>query len=185
MSKLRELLAAKAGQAATQSAEPVAAQPKAGGINSLIKQAKAKQAQQMTDSFSNNLENSYVPPPSAPLDDFKNMQVSLTADVTEWPDATDGFTADATKQLRMHIDKVKAALVTADVSETLNACLRFIHDNPNLKDLLLPEDVGTLVQALSSSASVVISTKNENKSNTKKRKAIAEDVMNDIASIGF
>lgn len=194
MSKLRDLLAAKAGgnpvmSTQTQTSEPAPASAPAStakpSFNSLLKKAKAKEAERVASGFNMSLENGYVPPPTAPLEDFQNLHITLTSDVTEWPDTQDGFSQAAVDQLKLHLAKVRETLVSADVSDALDRCLKFIHDNPNLKELLLPEDVGTLVQALASSASVVISKKNENKATAKKRKDIALDVLNDVASIGF
>lgn len=189
MSKLRDLLAAKAGTGQTTSvpATPPAEQtaPAKTSFNALLKKAKAKEAERVASGFNMSLENGYVPPPTAPLEDFKNLHITLTSDVTEWPDTQDGFSQAAVDQLKLHLAKVRETLVSADVADALDRCLKFIHDNPNLKELLLPEDVGTLVQALASSASVVITKKNENKATAKKRKDVALDVLNDVASIGF
>jgi hypothetical protein len=187
MSKLRDLLASKASvPAQPEPAKPAPTIPAAKpSFNALLKQAKAKQADLVNTAGDMTLKNEYVPPPSAPIEDFQNLNVTLTTDVTAWPDTVDGFAPPAVDQLRKHLQTVEAAIVTGEVSEALNNCLRFIHDNPNMRDLLLPDDVGTLVQALSSSASVVITKKNENKSTAKKRKEVSADVMNAIADIGF
>jgi hypothetical protein len=192
MSKLSDLLAKKA--AAPNLAEPGSPAPapaaKPVSFADKFKQtaAVAKHQAQLdaSQALSAGMSNQYVPPPSAPLEDFQNFEVELTADVTTWPD--DGSNAYPDKQqaaLRQHLAYVGKCLNTDEISDALIRCMQFIHENPAMKDLLLPADVGLLVQALSSSANVVVARKNENKSTATKRKAIAAEVMNDLADLGF
>lgn len=183
MSKLRELLAAKAG--ANQPTQP-AATPAKQSMADMIRAAKEKEKSAAAAALSENISNSYVPPASAPLEEFQNLTVDLTNDVTSWPDNTaTQYDGNQQENLRRHLAAVKSALVTDEISDALTRCMQFIHQNPDMRDLLLPEDVGLLVQALSSSAAVVISRKQENKTVAKKRQAVAQDVMNDLADLGF
>lgn len=195
MSRLKDMLAAKAAAAgkhtpvSTPPAEQTAPATKpsfASAFKKAIATEKAQAATAQTAALSAGIENKYVPPASAPIEDFQNLEINLTTDVTQWPDNTQtNYPANQQGQLQSYLDNIRTTLVTDDVSDALNRCMTFLHENPDMKDLLLPEDVGLLVQALSQSAAVVVAKKNENKAVAKVRTKKVEDALSDLTELGF
>ena len=100
---------------------------------------------------------------------------------------------DATRELWTSLNTVTHAL-SANASSgqdgglayAIGSVLRHIQANPQLSDVLLPEDIGQMTRALEASYSVTIVKKAENKRKGKAATAVADDAtMAGLAALGF
>jgi hypothetical protein len=114
-----------------------------------------------------------------------DVPVSLTNDMTTWPDDANVTESDAPTKMRTLLEYLKNVLVTEEVSDAMVRCLNFLKDNPSLKDILLPDDVGLLLQALQSSTGIILSEKTARKSKTSARKEAVEKTAGELADLGF
>lgn len=128
-----------------------------------------------------------TPAPTAAeaLTEITATQVTLTNDMTSWPDQQlAGNTASpVSAELRARLEHIATVLVSEDVSDALVETLTFIHDNPALKDILLPEDIGLLVRALQSSHGIILSEKAARSTKKSKNAAKASAVAADLADV--
>ena len=142
----------------------------AAGLNALIKGKKAKAAAPRVDN--------------ATPTTLGAVDIQLTSDVTEWPDDMEGADmALPANQLRAHLIDLAKLLVTDDVSNAMQRVMVFLHDHPETKDLLVPEDVQLCVKALQASSGVTIAKKTARKSTTNKRQTAVDDLASELADI--
>lgn len=188
MSKLHELL--------QQKKEPVV-QPQKQQQSKPVQQPNNKLTAALTEAANKKPAKLSVGKPAATkpavdkhaaIDNIANMELELRTDVADWDNNPDreidkGDLLQA--QLIAQLEKLREVLVTDDVSGVLHECLKFIHENPATKELLLPDDVGMLVQALQSSHGVVISKKSERKQSKKKTDEKVDDILDRLAAEGF
>lgn len=179
MSKLSNLLNERNGKQVTT--QPANSKP---ALQIGAKPATVAAPQKKTSNlFSNKAEQPAQPAQQVSAGSLNDMEITLKTDVADWPDRTVDDGNEIAVKLHEHLQKVKEVLVTDDVSDALNRCLVFIKEFPETKDLILPEDVNLLVQALQSSHGVVIAKKTERKQNKSAKAQKVEQVANELSDL--
>lgn len=124
-------------------------------------------------------------PPSAAVN-LANIDITLTTDVASWPNDTDGIDmSEPANQMKSLLAELANVLVTDDVSSAMQRVMVFLHENPNLSDTLLPEDIQLLVKSLQSSNGVIIAKKTATKGKKSQKSEQINDLAGDLADLGF
>jgi len=120
---------------------------------------------------------------ATPLADIK---LQITTDVTDWPDQDpDADMSEPANQLRAHLHTLAQSLNTEDVSDAMMRVYKFLDENPNMKDILLPEDIQLCIKALQQSTNTTIAKKQERKQTRSKRTEAVENLAGELADLGF
>lgn len=197
MSRLKDLLgqkkpAAPAAPMAIRTATPAlapAATPAPTGLTGAFRKARETAPKRPTHVQSSTQHYQPPTPPLDAVDALRNMQITVTNDMHSWPEGVDPADADnanASDETRLQamLADVRNKLSSADVSDAMQRCLIFIKDRPALADILLPEDVNTLIQALQSSTGILLSERTQRASTRSKAKAEVEQTANELAELG-
>lgn len=166
----------KSSTPSKQTEQPNAAP--ASGLNALIagKKQPATASKPRTDNANGTPD----------LNALANIDITLTNDVATWPNDLDGIDmSEPANQMRAMLNELSHVLLTEDVSHAMQRIMVFLHENPNLKDTLLPEDIGLMVKSLQASHGVVIAKKTANKKKTSVKKEKVEGLAADLADLGF
>lgn len=86
---------------------------------------------------------------------------------------------------RDNLAKLQNLQGTQDLPNALRQILQYLHDQPELKDQLAPEDIGLMVRSLRGSYGIAIRAKTTNKSKAKARNAKAAEVDAALDDLGF
>lgn len=129
-----------------------------------------------------------VPSAAAPKRSGAQPQTSVIA----WEELESAFSASELttdegtfrEQLNGYLQEIETSLDVPDIGNAMRRCMIFIQNNPDMKHLLLPDDVHLLVRALKSSSNIVFnaSVSRETKStNSKKLASKVADIMGDFS----
>lgn len=119
--------------------------------------------------------------------DVANMNLNITSDIDQWPDVSDAPPDGDKKAIQMRelLKEVHSKLGAGDITDALHRAMTFLHDNPYLKDNLMPGDIQILVRGLQSSHGTVIAKKASRKQSKKKNDERVEATMDELADLGF
>lgn len=110
--------------------------------------------------------------------------LQIRNDVADWPELAAQAPAN-TGDISAHLQRIRDAIGTDNITDVLNDTLRFLKENPAVADILLPEHIGTLVEALRQAHGVVLAQKQTRASNRKTKSSKITDLANDLANLGF
>lgn len=121
----------------------------------------------------------------SPLAALGDIQLDIRSDVADWPhEENENYSDETQTQLRQFLQEVNASLVTDDVSNAMQRCLTFIHQHPETKDFLLPEDIGLMTRALQCSNGIVIAKKQTNRTKKAKTQVKVDELSDALADMG-
>lgn len=115
------------------------------------------------------------------------VEVRINSDVDDWPKefTIDGVDDNIKTQITQMIQAVAKAINTDDVSNAMSRVMIFIQEHPGTEDLLVPESLGILYQALKSSANIMLKAKSKNSSARSDKKDRQTQLSNELAGLGF
>lgn len=145
-------------------------------------QPKPQATQQLTQQKS-------TPPFVAPeaesvhVENFEQKQGLDALEKYQFESQPETFSEDHVAVFHSQLQKLRANFQTQEVHNNLLTTLAYLKSHSELKDILKPEDINTMVQALQISYGATIEKRQSNKAATSKRKQKQNDIESFMADM--
>ena len=120
---------------------------------------------------------------SVHVENFEQKQGLDALEKYQFESQPENFTEDHVAVFHSQLQKLRANFQTQEVHNNLLTTLAYLKSHSELKDILKPEDINTMVQALQISYGATIEKRQSNKAATSKRKQKQNDIESFMADM--